>query len=116
MQAQANVELDLALLITRGGVARIRDGCGVELHVEHGSVWVTQADSTEDVVLHAGDSFRIARNGVTLVSACGARTLFALVRIERRASAKAPMRSHIAGRFWAWRASPRLESAPRWHL
>ena len=54
--------------IARGNVARIQNGRGVLLGVRYGAVWVTQTGSTDDVCLAAGESFRIARNGLTLVS------------------------------------------------
>jgi hypothetical protein len=93
-----DVELNPDLLITRGRVARIKDGCGVELRVKHGSVWITQEHSTQDVVLEAGDSFRISHNGVTLVSTCGSRTVFASVSIKRRPAGTSALCAPVATR------------------
>ena len=54
--------------VTRGQVLRIEHGAGVELAVVYGSVWVTQLGDTSDVLLGAGESFRITRPGSTVVS------------------------------------------------
>ena len=66
--------------LTRGSVARIENGRGTVLRVETGSVWVTQDGSRKDVLLQAGESFRIERDGATVLSALGPR--FALVSFE----------------------------------
>jgi len=94
--------------IARGSVARIENRRGSLLRVETGSVWVTQQKSTGDVFLHAGKSFRIERDGVTLVSTCnGAR--FALVTIE---PAIAVTRT-LGERFWDfWAGLYAPESRP----
>jgi hypothetical protein len=110
-----DVELNRDLLVPRRSVAHIKDGRHLELHVEHGSVWLTQDGSTEDVLLEPGDSFRIARDGLTLISACG-RTPFALVRIKPSMLVKPPLRSRIAERFWSWWAGLCVETTLRWKL
>jgi hypothetical protein len=55
--------------IARGHVVPVPDGRGTRLRVDSGSAWITQHKSTEDVFVSAGESFRIARNGLTLVFA-----------------------------------------------
>ena len=55
--------------MTRGNVVRVEDGSGIEVSVAYGSVWVTQHNDTNDICLGAGESFRIAREGATIVSA-----------------------------------------------
>jgi hypothetical protein len=55
--------------MTRGDVVRVADGSGVEVSVTYGSVWLTQQDDTDDVCLATGESFRIARNRKTVVTA-----------------------------------------------
>jgi hypothetical protein len=57
------------LTLTRRDFARIEDGKDVTVAVAYGSAWLTQANDNEDVILRAGDSFRIGRDGVTIVSA-----------------------------------------------
>lgn len=56
------------LTIGRGDYARIEDGRGTTVAVVYGSVWLTQENDVDDVHLQAGDSFRIKRNGRTVVS------------------------------------------------
>jgi hypothetical protein len=71
-----------SIAITGDGLAQIKDGLGITLRVRTGSVWLTQAGSFRDVLLKAGESFTIERNGTTLLSTYnGAR--FALVALER---------------------------------
>lgn len=55
--------------MTRGNVVRVEDGSGIEVSVTYGSVWVTQHGDPDDVCLGAGESLRIARKGVTIMSA-----------------------------------------------
>jgi hypothetical protein len=86
--------------ITRNKVARIENGRGLRLRVEYGSLWVTQARSTEDVCMKAGESFCIERNGNTLLSTLG--TPFALVTIEPAI----PVSRTLAERFWGFWAGP----------
>lgn len=95
--------------VTRGGVARIENGRGTVLRVETGSVWVTQEDSRKDVLLQAGESFCIERDGLTLLSTCGG-VPFALVAIEPSISVT-PTLAERFRTFWApLRAMP---SRPR---
>jgi hypothetical protein len=72
--------------VTRGTLARIDDGRGMRLHIEHGSVWLTQDGSNKDVFLQPGDSFTIQRNGRTLLSTLKSR--FALIRVEPAAAGR----------------------------
>ena len=69
------------LRIAHGSVARILDGRGVLVRVQHGNVWLTQDSANEDVCLEAGQSFRIEHDGLTLVSALGDAS-FALVSLD----------------------------------
>jgi Protein of unknown function (DUF2917) len=72
MDAHANFTEDkstIRISIASGDVTPIQNGRGIRLHVECGAVWITQDRSTADVFLKAGESFRIERNGLTLVSA-----------------------------------------------
>lgn len=42
---------------------------GARVRSLRGTLWITQEGDREDYVVRAGDSFTVARNGVTLVSA-----------------------------------------------
>ena len=55
--------------IPKGRTLRIQDGKGLELKVVTGSLWVTYQDELQDIVVDACDTFRVTRNGLTLVHA-----------------------------------------------
>lgn len=93
--------------IARGELAPIRNGRGALLCVQYGAVWLTQSGSTDDVILDAGASFRIDRDGLTLVSACGPAP-HALVTLAPAIR----MTPSLAMRFWNLLRSPRMLSRP----
>jgi len=45
------------------------DGRGTSMQCLLGSIWITQDGDPRDVVLAAGESFTVERNGVTIVYA-----------------------------------------------
>lgn len=55
--------------IPKGRTLRIRDGMGLDLQVAGGCLWITYEHDTQDTVLDAGETFRVSRNGLTLVHA-----------------------------------------------
>ena len=55
--------------IRKGRTVRIQDGKGLELTVVTGTLWVRYENETEDLVLSASETFRVGRNGLTLVHA-----------------------------------------------
>jgi hypothetical protein len=55
--------------IARRKALRIDDGRGIEVAVVYGSVWITQHRDNADVCLAPGETFRIDRNGATIVEA-----------------------------------------------
>jgi hypothetical protein len=55
--------------IPRGSLLRIDGGAGVLVHVWKGELWLTQEGSQKDHVLQSGQSFRVDRDGTTLVHA-----------------------------------------------
>lgn len=59
------------LAIRSGGTLRVDDGKGMLLYVWHGSVWLTQERDGRDHLLEAGQSFRLDRDGTTLLSPLG---------------------------------------------
>lgn len=106
LAASPNTEMT-RIEISRGDLAGIHDGRGALLTVRYGAVWVTQSASTDDVILNAGASFRIDRDGLTLVAACGPAphalvTLAPAIRVT----------SSLAMRFWSLLRSPRMLSRP----
>jgi hypothetical protein len=59
-----------SITIACNSVACLQDARGLKLQVESGCVWITESGSIGDVVLDAGESFTITRDGITVVSAC----------------------------------------------
>jgi len=55
--------------LQRGRFLRVVDGAGSTLTAHGGEVWITEQDSTRDVLLRAGQSFTLERQGLTLVEA-----------------------------------------------
>jgi hypothetical protein len=55
--------------LTRGKAIRIRGGAGHVVYAREGSVWITEENSARDVVLRAGQAFRLGRPGLAIVEA-----------------------------------------------
>ena len=89
------------VLIPQGTLARIERGRGVVLHVERGSVWMTQAGSLEDSLLEPGDCARIAGDGLALLTSYG-KDAFALLRLERAQPARRPLSGRLLERVAGW--------------
>lgn len=51
------------------GLERIVNGAGLTLLCLEGAIWVTQENDRRDVVLVAGESFLLDRNGLAVVYA-----------------------------------------------
>lgn len=93
--------------ISPNNTARIHDGRGMRLHVETGSVWITEHGSEDDICLNAGESYCIKHNGLALISTLKRR--FALVTIEP----SVPVAPTTRERFWAfWAGLYAPESRP----
>jgi hypothetical protein len=100
-----------SIWISRGSMARIQNGRGVLLCVQRGAVWITQTGSIDDVYLDAGESFRIDRDGLTLVSTC--RAPLALVRLEPSIAITPALAERMAARFRSfWAGVYRMPSRP----
>ena len=61
----------MMIQLKRGMLLRVRECAGNMVTAHSGWVWITEHGSQCDVVLHAGQSFRLARRGVALVEALG---------------------------------------------
>lgn len=57
------IELD------RGGILPIHDAAGAQVVCLQGDLWITQEQDVRDLVLNAGDSLQLAKNGRALVQA-----------------------------------------------
>lgn len=55
--------------IPKGRTLHMQDGQGLDLQVVSGCLWVTYEHDTEDMVVEAGDTLHVSRNGLTLVHA-----------------------------------------------
>ncbi len=55
--------------LKRGELLRMQRRAGSTLRAHAGAVWVTEQASPRDVVLRAGESFRLAHPGLALVEA-----------------------------------------------
>lgn len=64
-------------LATRESLA-LPDFRGATLRVTRGSVWITQEDDTQDIVLRGGDTWVVERDGLTIVEAQQDATLCVL--------------------------------------
>lgn len=53
---------------------------GATLRVTRGTLWITQQDDTQDIVLRPGDNWTVERNGLTLVEAQQDATFLVLGR------------------------------------
>jgi hypothetical protein len=58
--------------LPRGGMLRVTDGAGLTVRAGRGRLWITQERDTRDIVLRAGQSFELDRNGLALVYALDA--------------------------------------------
>jgi hypothetical protein len=84
--------LSKTLDLSRGQMLALDDARGTTLRVSRGTVWVTQEKELQDVVLSAGDTWAVERNGLTLVEA-HAPTALDVVGPGAEAS-----RMHVTGR------------------
>jgi hypothetical protein len=69
--------------LTRGSVMRIENGRGRRIEVQHGTLWITQDGDIGDVVIEAGEAFRLNRDGTALLTATGGCAL-TLITVEPR--------------------------------
>jgi hypothetical protein len=64
-----------ALRLARGQTLRVTDALGSTIRCAEGSVWITEENVPKDVVLEAGASYRLSRQGLALVHAFGDATV-----------------------------------------
>ena len=58
-----------ALVLDRWQTVELVDAAGATAVVDKGCVWLTMESDRRDIVLGAGQSFKVAKNGKTLVHA-----------------------------------------------
>ena len=64
-----------ALLLDRWQTVELVDAAGVTAALDNGCVWITMDGDRRDILLGAGDSWTVERNGRTLVHAEAPTTL-----------------------------------------
>ena len=72
------------LAIAGGSTLRLDDGKGMLLYVWHGAVWLTQERDPRDHLLKSGESFRIDRAGMALISPLGNDAVVSLTTPQPR--------------------------------
>ena len=58
-----------ALRLGRGQTLKVHDGAGSTICAREGTVWITEENSGNDVLLEAGQCFRLQKPGLALVQA-----------------------------------------------
>ncbi len=102
--------LDLAA----GDLVRLSDAKGTTLRVTRGTLWVTQDQDVNDVVLATGDTWTVERDGLTLAEAQGAAIVCLVgpgaepAQLRRRARAVRPPVAAWFKRLLALRHSRRF--------
>lgn len=65
-----NIEFaSAALRLARGQTLKVRNGAGSTICANEGVVWITEENSGNDVLLQAGQCFRLEKPGLALVQA-----------------------------------------------
>jgi hypothetical protein len=59
----------MTIQLTRGKAFPVRDAAGRTVYTHQGRVWITEENGSQDVVLEAGQYFRLARRGLAIVEA-----------------------------------------------
>src|SRR3954468_22079384 len=55
--------------LPRDGVVHLEDAEGASVICSSGALWLTQEGREDDVILHPGESMRVANDGLTLITA-----------------------------------------------
>ena len=87
--------------LAQGELVRLDGARGTTIRVTRGMLWITLEDDVRDVVLAAGDTFTVDRDGLTLVEAQERTTVcvIALHAVEVRRGAGRP---RLSDRITAW--------------
>jgi hypothetical protein len=71
-ECRMKIELEPgALRLVRGQTLKVIDALGRTICCNEGAVWITEENVPKDVVLEAGDCYRLSRKGLALVHAFG---------------------------------------------
>ena len=76
-------DLDLsAISLNQGQLRRVQDAKGLCVQCLRGTLWLTQESDPRDVILEAGDTFTIERNGASYLQALSDSSFLLLRRCE----------------------------------
>jgi len=80
-----NKEQNMTLQLKKGAVRlapnetlKVVDGAGSTVSAIEGSVWITEENQPNDIVLAPGESYRLRQRGVALVNSLGGSAAVAL--------------------------------------
>jgi hypothetical protein len=82
MMTEASSELLVQL--PHHGLLDINDGEGLAVACIEGTVWITQSNDPRDIVIHAGQSFLLDKQGLALVAAPAGQATIAVGRSRSR--------------------------------
>ena len=87
-----------------GELVKLDGARGTALRVTRGVLWITLENDLRDIVLAAGDTFTIDREGLTLVEAQGAASVCVLARHADEVRGRT-QRPSLAARAADWLAA-----------
>jgi hypothetical protein len=73
---------ELLVQLEHHGLFDINDGQGLAVSCVEGSVWITQSNDPRDIVITAGQSFLLDKQGLALVAAPSGQATIAVRRTE----------------------------------
>ncbi len=92
---------------------------GTTLRVARGTLWITQEDDSQDIVLRTGDTWTVERNGLTIIEAQSdsnfcviGRRVEALVRNRTKAARGISAWDRVRDSLAAFLASPSRNPVP----
>jgi len=92
-EAGTIIELDAREVVT------LPDVRSAMLRVTRGTLWITQEGDPQDVVLRAGDSWEVERNGLMVVEAQNDTSFWVM---GRRIETSIAGRQGVVSRVWSW--------------
>ena len=78
-------------LLAAGQSLRILDGEGTLIQSLDGNIWITQAGDVRDVILRAGQSFSLDRNGLALLVALEQPAMAVIIEPHKDEALPAPV-------------------------
>jgi Protein of unknown function (DUF2917) len=74
---------ELLVQLNHHGLLDINDGQGLAVSCVEGTVWITQSNDPRDIVITAGQSFLLDKQGLALVAAPAGQATIAVRRAGR---------------------------------